>query len=131
MIVVGHWVNTLNITIRDNNMSNDNEPTVILTAAITTVSGNVTRITEDKTFQAFLTGSSGALTATVDIEVSNDGIHFVQGASLDLTVAAWSTVADDDTDGFFSDELLSWAYIRARVITITGTDAAVTVIIGK
>lgn len=108
-----------------------NKPTIILAAAEAAASGDGFTITENTSFQAFLTGSSGALAAVVDIEVSNDNEHFIQAASISLSVANWTAAADDDTDGFFASELQSWAYVRARLVSISGTGAAATAIMGK
>ena len=108
-----------------------NKPQKILDAAIATGAGGNFTITDNTSFQAFLTGTTGALSATCEIEVSNDGVHFVNAATITLSVAAWSTSADDDTDGFFASEIRSWAYVRARVSAISGTGAAVSAFMGK
>ncbi len=74
-----------------------------------------------RTFQAKVVGT-GAVTATVIIEVSNDGANFDTMAT--ITLSGTTT----DTDGFVSDA--SWLYVRARLTAISGTGAAVTVIMG-
>lgn len=73
------------------------------------------------TYQAIETGT-GAITGTVVIEGTNDGTHFVPLAtiSLDDTTTA--------TQGFTSNE--RWVFTRARVTAISGTGAAITVIMG-
>jgi len=71
-----------------------------------------------RTFQADGITSAGAGTADVDIEVSNDNINWFQLGQISLVL---STTAA--TDGFNSDA--PWRYIRARITTITGTDATV------
>lgn len=73
------------------------------------------------TYQAILTGT-GAISATVLIEVSNDEIHWVTMAT--FSMSGTTTV----TEGFSSDA--PWAFVRAKLTAITGTGAAVSVIMG-
>ncbi len=72
-------------------------------------------------YQAVLTGS-GAVTATLSIEVSHDNEHFFTLADISLSGT------DSATDGFVSDA--PWRYVRAKLNTISGTSAAVSVIAG-
>lgn len=74
-----------------------------------------------RSFQAVLTGT-GAVTATVVIEVSNDGDNFLTLDTLDLTGTDLAT--DGTTLG------ATWLYLRANVTAITGTGAAVSVFMG-
>jgi len=78
---------------------------------------------ENKTIQIGLTGS-GALTATVQIEVSNDGTNFMYDG--------YSTYSLSGTGSAYTGDVMdaNWQYIRANVTAISGTSAAVTVIIG-
>jgi len=90
--------------------------------------GNNFSITEWETFQACLTGESGALAATVVFEVSLDGVHFVPMEWVDLSVTNWLSSADDTTKGVFSRELKSWTYVRSNVTVLSGDGAMVTTI---
>lgn len=74
-------------------------------------------------FQATITGT-GAVTATIDIEVSNDGTYWCDTVMGTITLAG----TNEHTDGFTS--VAPWKYVRAILVTITGTDASVTVSMG-
>lgn len=76
------------------------------------------------TFQATVTGS-GAVTATIDIEVSNDGVNAVDTAAGTITLSG----TDSNSDGFTTQHS-PWKYVRANVTSITGTSASVEVIMG-
>ena len=76
------------------------------------------------TFQATVNGSSGTVTATINIEVSNNERDWISMATISLSASA--PVAD--SDGFASNA--SWAFVRANLTAITGTDAKVTVVMG-
>ena len=76
------------------------------------------------TFQATVNGTSGTVTAAIDIEVSNDEKNWISMATISLSASA--PVAD--SDGFASNA--SWAFVRANLMAITGTDARVTVVMG-
>lgn len=69
------------------------------------------------TFQASVEGS-GALTATVVIEVSNDGKNFLPLGT--ITLAGNNAVSD----GFASSA--PWAFFRAKTTALTGTNAVAT-----
>lgn len=73
------------------------------------------------TFQAVLKGT-GAITATILLEVSNDGENWLTLAT--FTMAGTTVV----TDGAVSDA--PWAYVRARLTAITGTSANASVFMG-
>lgn len=68
------------------------------------------------TYQAVVTGT-GAITATVNILVSNDGVNF------NNTVAGTLTLTGNDTvsDGFATSA--SWKFVRAVLSNLTGTNA--------
>jgi hypothetical protein len=70
--------------------------------------------------QANVDGTSGAQTATVLIDVSNDGIHPCGTVAGTITLTGTLTASD----GFTTEA--AWKYIRARVTAITGTGAVVT-----
>jgi hypothetical protein len=96
--------------------------TALLTGA-TTVSNGAWNLAElngyyDYSFDAIITGT-GALTATVEIEVSNDGINPITLGT--ITLAGTDTA----TDGFNSS--VAWKYWRAVVTNITGTSASIDV----
>lgn len=103
-------------------MSETTRILTLLAAAIATGAGAGFQPSEKKrTFQAVVTGT-GAVSATVLIQVSNDGTNWEELA----TIALAGTTSD--SAGFASDA--PWAYVRANVTTISGTDAAVTVKMG-
>jgi hypothetical protein len=76
----------------------------------------------DKTFQATVVGT-GALTATVTIKGSNDGVNFVTIGTITLSGTTSAT------DGFASSGM--WAYHQAVSSGVTGTGAIVTVLMGS
>lgn len=77
--------------------------------------------TAKRTFQATVTGT-GALTATVKIQVSNDGTNYIDLATISLSGTTSAT------DGFSSDA--PWRFVRGNVTALTGTSAAVTAFAG-
>lgn len=96
----------------------------LLNAATATGSGESHEPRDAKrTFQAtgFTTAGVGAV--DVRIEASNDNSNFLEIGSITLVL---STTAA--TDGFLSDA--AWRHIRARVASISGTGASVTVWMG-
>ena len=78
----------------------------------------------DATFQAIVSGT-GAVSATVDIEYSNDGINVVDTAGGTITLSGTTS----HSDGFTSQNA-PWKYVRANVTAISGTDATVQVLMG-
>lgn len=96
--------------------------TKLLTDSITTDTGALIPVNAGKrTFQANVAGT-GAVTATVVIEVSNDGTNVVTLGTIGLS-GTTSAV-----DGFASDA--AWAFARARISAISGTGATVNVFMG-
>ncbi len=94
----------------------------LLDAVTTTqISGNAAIANVSNTFQATVSGT-GAVSATVVIEFSNDGVGWVEGATITLSGTT------SDSDGFVSDA--PWVYARANLSAISGTGAAVTVTMG-
>ena len=75
------------------------------------------------TFQATVVGT-GAVTATVVIDVSNDGTNWVATPMGTITLSGTTS----SSDGFTSSA--PWKYVRARVTAISGTGATVTVVMG-
>ena len=78
----------------------------------------------ETTFQAIVSGT-GAVTATVTIEVSNDGIN--AGTTVMGTITLNGTTVT--ADGFTSTSA-PWKYVRANVTAVTGTGATVQVYFG-
>ncbi len=76
------------------------------------------------TFQAIITGT-GAVTATVDIEVSNDGVNVVDTVAGSITLSGTTTHSDG-----FTTQHSPWKYVRANVTAISGTGASVDVLMG-
>lgn len=75
------------------------------------------------TYQAVVTGT-GAVTATVAIEMSNDGVTALETVAGTITLSGTTT----SSDGFTTDA--SWKYCRANITAISGTDATVQVYMG-
>lgn len=67
--------------------------------------------------------TSGAGAADVVVEVSNDNSNWVAMGTISLTLSDTTT-----SDGFVSDA--RWPYIRGRVDSISGTGAAVSLLLG-
>lgn len=64
---------------------------------------------------------TGTVTATVVIEVSNDGTHAMDTLAGTVTLSGTTS----DSDGFAI--MTPWKFIRARVTAISGTNATVNV----
>ena len=79
----------------------------------------------DAAIQVLLTGT-GAVTATVIIDVSNDGVNACATPAATITLSG----ASPQSDGFATQNA-SWKFVRLRVTAITGTGAAVTGTIGN
>ena len=96
----------------------------ILSAATATGAGGAIYKTSPKTtFQATVAGT-GAVTATVKIESSNNAVSWCSTALGTITLSGTTT----STDGLATDA--PWKYVRANVTAISGTGAAVTVLMG-
>lgn len=99
-----------------------NQALYITNGQTSTGVGQVVAISpEMRTFDVIVAGT-GAVTATVVIEVSNNGTTFFEAGTVTLS---GTTV---DADGFAINA--KWAYTRTNVTAITGTGAAVTVTLG-
>ena len=68
-------------------------------------------------YQAKVAGT-GTVTASVDIEVSNDG------ATYDVLATITLSGTTSDSDAYASPR--AWAFVRGNVTAISGTNAAVT-----
>lgn len=94
------------------------------TGVTTTATGNtVYKDSPYSTFQATVTGT-GAVTATVLIECSNDGTNWNTTVLGTISLSGTTTASD----GFTTTA--PWKYVRARVSAISGTGATVTANIG-
>lgn len=103
-------------------MANKALKTITLATAITTTAAGTANTgnldSGRKTFQATVSGS-GAVTATVKIQVSNDPDNLGWLDLGTITLSGTTTA----TDGFASEG--SWLYMRCNVTAITGTSASV------
>lgn len=94
----------------------------LLAAVAAPVSGAAALIASfNRTFQATVSGT-GAVSATVVIEGSNDGTNFLTLGTITLTGTTSAS------DGFASTA--PWQYVRARLTAISGTGAAVSAQMG-
>ena len=94
----------------------------LLTNATATGAGNSVGYLENCGIQVTVTGT-GAVTATVDIEVTNDETNWLQ---FDVVTLSGTNLATDGTG-----ISIGWADVRANVKALTGTGAAVTVIAAR
>ena len=76
---------------------------------------------EQRNYVAHVSGT-GAVSATILVEVSNNNLHFIPLATITLSGT------NSATDGFVSDE--SWQYVRGRLSAVTGSGATVTLTMG-
>ena len=74
-------------------------------------------------FQGVVTGT-GAVTATIVIDASNDGTYAVSTVLGTITLSGTTS----SSDGFTTDA--PWKYVRARVTAISGTSATAQVYMG-
>jgi hypothetical protein len=108
-----------NVYVRSGHVRN------ILTDATSTVNGSWQFKDAPKTaIQATVSGT-GAVSATVVIEASNDALFAVSTAIGTITLSGTTS----STDGFTTDA--PWKYIRANVTAISGTSATVNVIVSS
>ena len=98
--------------------------TLLNAATVPVVSGKAALENEKSTIQATVTGS-GAVTATLLVEFSNDNVGWIPaGASPTISLSGTNLA----TDGFKVDA--AWVYVHCELLSITGTDAAVTLTVG-
>ena len=76
------------------------------------------------TFQVIGSTTAGSGAASVDIEVSNDNSNWMKFSTVTLVLGVTTT-----TDGVVLDA--PWGFVRSRVTSISGTNAKVTVLLGK
>lgn len=100
------------------------QPIALIMSATATVTGETAQgFARGMTFQASGVTSSGSGSATVNINVSNDGQTWMVLGTITLTLGTTAT-----GNGFAADA--PWAYVRACITAISGTGAAVTVTMG-
>lgn len=95
----------------------------LLSAVTVTGAGTATGKAQGgmKTFQATVSGT-GAVTATVLVQVSNDNTNWITLGTISLSGTTSAT------DGFASEA--PWAYYRGNVTAISGTSAILTLLAG-
>lgn len=96
----------------------------LLSAATATGAGQAYQPgTPKRTFHATGLTTAGAGSATIVVQVSNDGSNWLTLGTITLTLA--TTVSGD---GFASDA--PWRHVRGNVTAISGTGASVTLTMG-
>lgn len=99
-------------------------PLKILDAATTTETGESHHVWgNDRTYQAIGKTSAGSGACEVAIQVTNDPSNANSWMTLGLITLTLGTT--DTADGFGSH--VGWAHVRAKVNSISGTGAQVTV----
>ena len=104
--------------------TNVDKVTILKDAIATGASTHYLPFGVKRTFQAEGETSTGAGSATIDIEVSNDCSNYITAGTITLTLG--TTTVDD---GFATDA--AWKCVRANVTAISGTDATVSVHMGQ
>lgn len=89
----------------------------------TVTGGGLYKDSPNATYQAVVSGT-GAVTATVVIDVSNDNANWLDTVMGTITLSGTTS----DSDGFTTNA--PWKYVRARVTAISGTGATVQVYTG-
>ncbi len=96
----------------------------LLKNATSTITGSgIYKDSPFTSFQATVTGS-GAVSATIVIDVSNDGLHWCSTTMGTITLSGTNSASD----GFVT--VAPWKFVRARVTAISGTSASIDVNIG-
>lgn len=103
--------------------------TKLLDAVIVTgASSGLAPARKNRTFQAYGSTSAATGAATIKIQVNNEAADAATAKWIDLATITLTLGTTITTDGFASDA--SWRFVRANVTAISGTDAAVTVLMG-
>lgn len=76
------------------------------------------------TFQAIGSTSTGTGAATVNIEVSNNGVNWLTYGTITLTLGI-----TESTDGLVL--AAPWAFVRANASSITGTTGNIVILMGR
>ncbi|MCK5610042.1 hypothetical protein KAR91_49670 [Candidatus Pacearchaeota archaeon] len=101
-----------------------NKTAYVLNGKIDTGDSDVFTILQgQRTFSAKVVGT-GAVTATIILMVSNTGDADDWATAATITLSGTTS----DSDGFAMNA--KWAYTKANISAISGTDAAVTVTLG-
>lgn len=99
--------------------------TKLLSAVTSTGAGTSQSLPSGRcTFQAIANGTSGAFSATVIVQVSNDNTNWEDAITFSLS----GTATTADSAGNTLDA--PWAYVRGNVSAISGTGANVTLYMG-
>lgn len=107
-----------NVVVKSGKVSN------VVTGVTTTDTGDwIYKDAPKTTIQATVTGT-GAVTATVVIDCSNDGVNACATALGTISLSGTTSASD----GFTTDA--PWKFIRARTTAISGTGATVVVLKG-
>lgn len=100
----------------------------LLSAVLVTGAGSTVLLDPNKTQYTFqCRGATSASTgsATVDVEVSNDGTGWTLLGTFSMQL---STTSGAEAQGFAAD--MNWVYARGNVTAISGTGANVTLTMG-
>lgn len=76
-----------------------------------------------RTFQAKGSTSASTGAASVAVQVSNDGENWLTLGTITLSLSV-----TESSDGFASDA--PWDFVRGNITSISGTDAAVSLLMG-
>jgi len=109
-------------------LTRQNGSVLLQSAATTTATGDwIKCYGPAQSYQVTAAGTAGAYSATVVIEASNDKVNALSVPLGTVTVSGTATTAFSDG---FATGLAPWAWVRARVTAISGTNAAVTTYMG-
>lgn len=96
----------------------------VINAATAAVTGQAFQARPlNRAFQAFVTGT-GAVTATVSIEVSMDGLNWATRTTISIS----GTAGTNGASGVYVDTLSPFPYVRGSLTAITGTNAVCTLL---
>lgn len=93
----------------------------IISSSSTGVGVGISVQSPHRTFQGVVSGS-GAVSATIVVEVSNDNVNWLNLGT--ITLSGTNTA----NDGFAS--LAVWEYVRGSITAISGTGATASLIMG-
>lgn len=99
----------------------------LLKEAGVTANGAGNWVYKDSPFSSFhaTIAGTGAVSATVTIEVSNDGVNAVETDALVISLTGTTSASDG---GLVTNA--PWKYVRALVASISGTGATVKCLMG-
>lgn len=93
------------------------------TVNVTGETFTVPRGERERVYQATITGTSGAVSATVTLQGSCDGANWV-------TIGSALSLSGTLTDTQAIESAYPWPMVRAVVASLTGTGATATVLMG-